>query len=209
MLPSTVSFTTLTAGTVKATNLQDANSNTAMSVSKMTTNAARYTRQIICLSDTTDRSATTSWVAGTTFTEMTGFKGGSVLKIYYMYPCRNDSTGWGGLYFEPQIQFNTGTWYSLGSRGYDAVMHNTSADIHWTENTMYVDPSAYTGTSDFSMNLRFYFRSYDGTVGLNNSQGHDLNATSGTASNIGGGYNIYQHYGHWIIEELALFRGNT
>ena len=125
--------------------------------------------------------------------------------IFYSYPCRNDSTGWGGLYFEPQIRINgdQGVWCSLGSRGYDAVMNNGSSDISHTNNHMLIDPEM---TSDFTFQLCFYFRSYDGTVGLNNSQGHDMNATSGTATILPND-NGWQHYGHFIVEELALFKG--
>jgi hypothetical protein len=204
MLPTSVSLTNVTATNLKATNLQDTSGNTAMSVSKVSGNAGRYIRQCLFISDTTDRSTTTSWTAGSQFDNIGTFKAGSLLKIYYMYPCRNDSTGWGGLYFEPQLAIN-GTWYTLGSRGYDAVMHNNSADIHWTDNLMLVDPGQ---SADFTASIRFYFRSYDGTVGLNNGQGHDINAVSGTAGGGWlGGNNNNQHYGHWIVEEMAILRG--
>lgn len=203
MLPSTVSVTNVAATNVKGSTLQNAAGATAIDVTKLSATASRYTRQSYVQVDTTDRSSSTSWTIGTEMPEIGGFKGGSLVKVYYNYPCRNDSTGWGGIYFEPQIRFNTGTWQSLGSRGYDAVMNNGSADISYTSNTMLIDPGLAT---DFSVQLRFYFRSYDGTVGVNNSQGHDINGVSGTAT-IMSGNNGNQHYGHWIVEELAIFRG--
>lgn len=192
------------AAILKTGILQDMSGNTALDMSKIASNAGRYTRQIINLIDTTDRSSGTSWTAGTTFADQPGFKAGSLLKIFYMYPARNDSTGWGGLYFEPQIRFNGGTWQSLGSRGYDAVMEYGQS-INSTQNTMLISPGQ---TSDFSVGIRFYFRSYDGTVYLVNGGGHDINTVSGTAT-IMSGTNGQQHYGNWIIEELALLRGST
>lgn len=205
VLSQTLSLTNVTATNLKATNLQDTSGNTAINIPKVSGNAARYTRQVLNLIDTTDRTSSTSWTAGTTFDELYGFKAGSTLKISYMYPCRNDSQGWGGIYFEPQIRFSGGAWQSLGSRGYDAVMNDGAADISFTSNQMYIDPGM---TSDYSIAIRFYFRSYDGSVGINNGNGHDLNSTSGTAS-LMSGKNGQQHYGNWIIEELALFRGNS
>ena len=205
MLPTSVSLTNVTATNLKASNLQDASGNAAINVSKVSGNPARYVRQCLFLSDTTDRTTGTSWAIGTQFDNFGTFKAGSLLKIYYNYPCRNDSTGWGGIYFEPQLAIN-GTWYSLGSRGYDAVMNNGSSDIAYTSNTMLINPGM---TSDFTASIRFYFRSYDGTVGVNNGNGHDINTISGTASLMGGTNNNVQHYGHWIIDELAIMRGDS
>jgi hypothetical protein len=194
---------TLNATTVKATNMQNISGTSAVDVNKLSTNQARYTRQIITQVDTTDRTTSTTWTLGTELPTMTDFKAGSLLRIYYMYPCRNDSSSWGGLYFEPQIRFNSSTWQSCGSRGYDAVMDLSPGSISSTTNTMLIDPAA---SVDFTAQLRFYFKSYDGSVGLNNGNGHDINAISGTAT-IMSGNNGNQHYGHWIIEELAIFRG--
>lgn len=202
VLSQTLSLTNVTATNVKTTNLQDTSGNNAINVPKVAGNAARYTRQILNLVDTTDRTSGTTWTAGTTFGEMYGFKANSVLKISYMYPCRNDSTSWGGLYFEPQIRFNGGAWQSLGSRGYDAVMELGNGSISFTSNIMFIDPGL---ASDYSIALRYYFRSYDGTVGVVNGNGHEINTTSGTAS-LMSGTNGQQHYGNWIVEELALFK---
>ena len=207
LLPSSVSITNITATNLRTNSLQDSSGNTALDVSKVASTTAqgagRYVRQIINQVDTTDRTSGTSWTAGTELPVVGGFKAGSLLRIYYMYPCRNDSTSWGGIYFEPQIRFNQGTWQSLGSRGYDAVMELGNGSISFTSNSMLINPEQ---SSDFSVQLRFYFRSYDGSVGINNGNGHDINATSGTA-NLMSGNNGLQHYGHWNIEELAILRG--
>lgn len=190
------------ASTLKLDTLQDPTGANALNITKIASNEGRYIRQIINLIDTTSRTTSTTWTAGTTFSTLTGFKAGSLLKISYMYPCRNDSQGWGGLYFEPQIQFNAEGWQSLGSRGYDAVMNDGASDISFTSNIMLINPGK---TSDFSVTLRFYFKSYDGTVGLVNGSGHDINSISGTAS-LMSGTNGEQHYGNWIIEELATLK---
>jgi hypothetical protein len=165
---------------------------------------ARYNRQTINYIDTVGRTAGATWTLGTSFGPYS-MAAGSTLKISYTYPCRNDAATWGGLYFEPQISFNGGTtWYSLGSRGYDAVMKNGQAAIRRTSNSnMYIDPGILT---PYTVNLRYYFRSYDGTVGINNGINHDINIISGTATLLSGDAGN-QHYGNWIIEEMALYGG--
>jgi hypothetical protein len=81
-------------------------------------------------------------------------------------------------------------------------MNDGAADIRFTSNIMLINPGK---TSDFSVTIRFYFRSYDGTVGLNNGGGHEINMVSGTAT-LMSGTNGQQHYGNWIIEELATLK---
>lgn len=164
---------------------------------------ARYYRQTLRLIDSTSRTGSTTWSLGATWGPYTGFAGGSILKIHYMIPARNDDAGWGGMYFEPQIQFNGGSWQSLGSRGYDAVMTAGVQDIHGTSNCMIIDPGL---SSTFSVSLQYYFKSYSGTIWINLN--HDLNNISGTANGgLLSGDNGLQHYAHFIIEELALFKG--
>ncbi len=189
------------AAVAKMDELSNSYGTFQMDVAKIASAKSRYNRQTLNVNDTTDRTSGTTWTLGGTFESFPTFKAYSLLKISYMYPARNDQAGWGGLYFEPQIRFNSGTWQSLGSRGYDAVMTSGVADINYTTNVMLIDPAL---ASDFTVGIRFYFRSYDGTVWLNLN--HDLNAVSGTAT-ITSGSNGLQHYGNWIIEELALMKG--
>lgn len=161
----------------------------------------RYTRQIYTQVDTNTYNFSTSWALGPSFTDISNFKPYSLIKMTFHSPNRNDSTSWGGLYLEPQIRFNQGTWQSLGSSGYDGnIMHLNSADISSYNQTILIDPGQ---TSTFSVGFRFYCRSYDGTSTINGS--HDLNSVSGTAS-IMSGANGNQHYFHIIVEELALIK---
>lgn len=189
------------AATAKLDSLYDSNGYFQVNVDNVASANSRYHRQIINAVDTTDRTGSTTWTLGGTFGDYAGFKAYSLLKISYMYPARNDTGGWGGLYFEPQIRFNGGAWQSLGSRGYDAVMNNSSSNINYTSNVMLIDPAM---AADFTVGIRFYFRSYGGTVWLNLN--HDINAVSGTATLISG-TGGQQHYGNWVIEELALMKG--
>lgn len=186
---------------IKNTKTIDVNSLAAAS-------APSYIRQILTLIDSSaSRSAGTTWTLGATWSPYP-MKAYSTLKIYYMWPARNESTSWGGIYFEPQVTFNNGTtWYSLGSRGYDMMSLNAGGNIKWSDNYLYVDPGQ---TADFTFGLRYYFKAYDGTVGLNNTSGynHDINVTSGTASfhpSISDNNN--QHYVHFIVEEIASLKG--
>lgn len=206
MLPSSVSVTNVTATNMKATNLQDAAGNTAMDVAKVASTTAqgagRYTRQVYTQVYTSSVSVGTGWTLGFTFADIGGFKAGSLIKMSYMIPSRNDSTSWGGTYIEPQIRYNSGTWQSLGSCGYDGgTMHSGSSDIASYHNSLLIDPSQ---SADFSVGFRFYFKTYDGTSTINGS--NDLNTISGTASLIGG-VTGQQHYAHIIVEEHAIFRG--
>lgn len=193
------------AASLKLDYIKNATTN-AIDVRAMADTRSYYYRQTLTLVDTTARTSSTTWTAGASWGPYTGFKAGSLLRISYMVPARNDQAGWGGLYFEPQVSFNSGTtWYSLGSRGYDAVMISSYADINGTSNTMQIDPGM---TADFPFSIRYYFKAYDGTVGINNGINHDLNIVSGTANGgIISGDNGNQHYVHFIVEELALFKG--
>jgi hypothetical protein len=159
--------------------------------------AARHNK-IVYLKDTGTHSTGAGWSLGNTFSDVSGFKAGSKLRIYYMYPCRNDSVSWGGLYFEPQIRFNAGTWQSLGSQGFDGVMEQNHASLGYIENVMMVDPGQ---GSDYSVQIRYYFTLYDGTAVILNGS-HDINnRLEGTP--LISGDNGLQHYGHFIIEEFG------
>jgi hypothetical protein len=163
--------------------------------------AGRYRRRIYTQVDTANYSTTTTWALGPSFQPVSDFSPRSVIRLDYQIPTRNDSTSWGGGYIEPQVRFNEDPWQSLGSAGYDAgVMSLGFACIASFHQTIFIDPNIL---STYSTQFRFYFRSYDGTFGLNNALGHDLNSVSGTAS-IMSGTNGLQHFAHIIVQELAL-----
>lgn len=184
--------------TLRVNNITARTGSSAINVAKLATNAGRYTRQIVTQTNSTTYNFTTSWALGPTFDAITGFQAGSLVRMFYHFPMRNDSTAWGGGYIEPQVSINGGAWQSLGSCGYDAsVMNSGSPAIGTFNNSLLLDLG---GASDFSVQFRFYCRSYDGTVTLNGS--HDVNTVSGTAT-IMPGNNGLQHWAHIIVEELA------
>jgi hypothetical protein len=154
--------------------------------------------QISVQTDSTTRSFGSAWAPGATFATVPGFKAGSLVRLHYSLPMRNDTAAWGGGYVEPQISFDGGsTWQSLGSSGFDGgVMASDSGMIGQYANTLLIDPAQ---GADFSVTVRFYHRSYTGTVIVNGS--HDINATSGTAALMSGA-NGQQHYTSVIVEEL-------
>jgi len=194
-----------TPGGLSTNTITNASGTSAIDVNKLSDFASRYIRNVFAQVNTTTYNFTTTWAAGPVFTNVTGFKAGSLVEIQYHMPCRNDSTSWGGMYIEPQVSFNSGTtWFSLGSSGYDGgIMHLNSGDIGSYGNVILVNPGQ---TSDFSLQIRFYFRSYDGTSTLNGS--HDLNNVSGTANGgIMSGNNGTQHYASIKVKELAIMRG--
>lgn len=133
-----------------------------------------------------------------------GITPGSILEVFYHIPWRNDNAGWGGIYTELQVSVNGGPWQSLGGSGYEMV--NVAGNILHYNNTLLLSPDM---AADYSVQFRIYCRSYQGTCGVNNGNGHDLNSTSGTAS---GWYTDTsgvapqpnnQHYTHLILKEFA------
>lgn len=189
------------ASTLKLDTIQNPSGTKALDVTKLST-GGYYTRQMYTQVDTTGYNFSTSFSAGPVFANVTGFKAGSLVRMSYHMPCRNDSGSWGGGYIEPQVSFNNGTtWNSLGSSGYDAgVMTLATGDIGSYFNMMFLDPGM---TSDFSVQFRFYLRSYDGTLTLNSS--HEINLISGTATLLPGTAGV-QHYAKIIVEELATLK---
>lgn len=133
-----------------------------------------------------------------TWTNITGLKAGSFVEIYCYIPVRNDSTSWGGFFFEPNVSFNNGsTWYGLGNSGYNAVMEYGQS-IHYYDNTYVIDPGF---TSDWSIRLKWRGASYDGTTTIRSS--NSVNETrSGYNSNYLTTNNAnMQHYPHYILKE--------
>lgn len=147
--------------------------------------------------DNIPRNFGTAWGQGAVFTTVPGFKAGSSVRITYYVPMRNDSGDLGGGFVEPQISFNGGTtWNSLGSSGFAAVM-NVGAAIGAYTNTLLVDPNM---SSDYTVTIRFYHKSRDGTLQVNQAS-QDINFTSGTAA-VMSGVNGQQHFTKVIVEEI-------
>ena len=163
-----------------------------------TLEASYQVRRVVVETTTSNYSTTTSWALGPTFTNITGFNPNSKVLLSYHIPMRNDSGSWGGGYIEPQITFDNSTWQSLGSSGYDGgVMNNSSGAIGSYFQQILVDPGIST---TFSVKVRFYFRSHDNTVKIN--QDHSINTISGTAT-LMSGVNGTQHYAKIIVQELG------
>ena len=189
------------AGTLKVDQIKSLNGATTLTLDKFSS-TGRYTRQTVRENDTTNYSSTTAWALASTFSVISGCQGNSLIKLFYSVPTRNNSTSWGGGYIEPQVRFNGGTWESLGSCGHDAaVMYLGNQFIGTYNQTILIDPGL---SSEFSVQFRLYFSSYDGTIGLNNALGHATNTVSGTAPVIPGA-NGLQHYIHIIVEEIARY----
>jgi hypothetical protein len=156
-------------------------------------------RRIVTQTDTANYSTGTSWAVGPTFPNITGLRAESFIRLSMHTPMRNDSASWGGGYIEPQVSYNNGTsWLSLGSSGYDGgVMHLGNADIGSYFQQFLIYPQQI---SNYSFRVRILFRSYDGTVMIN--QSHDINAISGTAPLITGLTSPNQHFCKIIVEEF-------
>jgi hypothetical protein len=153
--------------------------------------------------DSISRMIPTTWTLGPSFIGPSDFKANSYIEITYSIPARSNATGWGGYWIEPQISFDGGgTWLSLGSSGFDGnIMNNTSNSVIGTyTNTLLINPGL---SNDFSVNFRFYYRSYAAFVEINSN--HSINTISGTAPRIGGGQvQSAQHFTHVIIKEILV-----
>ena len=169
---------------------------------------ARYIRQIVTQYDDGNYSCSGWTQVLNRFTNIPDFSAGSLVKLSYHVPCRNDNDGWGGAYLEPQISYNGGAkWWSLGSSGYDAVMNQGSAVGSYFQSIL-IDPYliGVSAGAGFGVQIRFYARAYDGTTLINTD--HNINAISGTAV-LDPSINGAQHYAHIIVEELALLSGSV
>lgn len=164
-------------------------------------NDDRFLRQYVIQHDLVDRTFTTAFALGPTFSVIPGFKAGSLLHIYYFVPMRNDSTVWGGAYIEPQIRYNEGAWISLGSCGHEGgVMASGAQRIVAYRNHMLIDPQQ---SADFSVQMQFYCRSYDGTASWNASR--DIGLISETAPLLDNNIDDFHHM-HVKIKEIALLK---
>lgn len=147
-------------------------------------------------------SSARTFVDGPILTNLTGFKGNSLIELFYHVPGRNDSTSWGGMYVEPNVSFDNGSTYSsLGHTGYDVVMVYNSNTILSYNNTIWINPNQ---TADFTMKFKFRFCSYDGTTYINGIR--DINdagtETSGSNSNfLTTDDSHLQHFFHIIVKE--------
>ena len=191
----------MAGGTLKAGIVNKSDGSPSIITNYISTEG-RYKRQIYTQVDTTSRTASTTYVLGPTFANVTNWQAGSIIKLFYHVPYRYDTTAWGGAYTEPQVSFNGGTtWYSLGSSGFDGVMSNSYNNIASYRNTVYIDPAQ---TSTFQVQFRFYFKAYTaGTLNWNGS--HAIDTISGTATKLAGD-NGNQHYMHIVVHELALLK---
>lgn len=157
-----------------------------------------YTRNIVVQIDTTNRTSGTTYTLGPTFDNIS-CAGNSLIKMMYHVPMRSDSGSWGGMYIEPQVSFNDGSWQSLGTTGHE-MMAMSTGEIMTYRNEILITPGIAT---NFTAKFRFYFRSFDGTVGWNNGINHDINAQPVGNATLMSGNNGLQHYMHIIIEEYA------
>ena len=121
--------------------------------------------------DTTGRSFGSGWGQGYVSPEFVRSKAGSEsrIKMTYRLPARNGSSNWGGGYNELHYSVDGGaTWITAGNGGYDAAVMASSANMIASDHgTVWFDDLPGT-----SFKFRWYHRSYDGTLEIN--QAHDI-----------------------------------
>jgi hypothetical protein len=174
---------------------------TALDLNDMPLDAI-YIRKFVTQHDPASRSTGTSWTLAYTFPTITDFQKNSKILFFYSIPLRNNSTSWGGCYLEPQVQFDGGSWQSMGSSGYDAVMYLGCSSIRTYRNKILLEPNI---NSNFSARFRIYYRSYDGTIEWS-SDGRDNGEVSGTAPLLNSSVNNF-FYATIQVKELAKING--
>ena len=157
-----------------------------------------YIRKAELLVDTAGYSATTSWKLGPSWSPIYDFLPNSKIWFSIKVPARNDSSNWGGMFLELQIRFNSGAWYSLGCTGFDTIMEFGQSVHSYNCDYLVQGPDV-----PFSVEIRTYFKSYDGTTTIVTSNA--VNSLSGTAPLIEPAIYSKQHYSKLIVKELALF----
>jgi hypothetical protein len=128
--------------------------------------------------DATNRSYSTSWAVGKTWSNFPKSAGSSIM-FHSTIPVRNDNTGWGGFYCRVEYSINNGSsWVSLGDTGYDTVMEYGQSINHWNASQL-INLAAIVNSTQ--VRFRFYHRSYNGTVTIRQSNG----LTGGTGYSFG------------------------
>ena len=215
----------IAGNTVASNTITTSGGTAALDIGKIANGTARYTRQIVTQVDSNTYTIT-GFLAGSSasgsgygqwqqvldkFTDIVGFQPGSLVKLSYHVPCRNDSATWGGMYLEPQISYNGGTkWWSLGGSGHDGGVMNQGYAVGSYFQSILIDPyvNGVSAGAGFGVQIRFYAIAYDGIVNVMINSGHNINTVSNTAT-IESGANGQQHFAHIIVEELALLRGSA
>lgn len=143
-------------------------------------------------------TSSSSFVLLKEWTNQTGFSPNSVLEFFYHVPTRKDNTGWGGLYFEPNVSFDGGTtYYSLGTCGYDGGIMALGTDmIHYYSNIFMIYPEQ---SSSYDFRLKLNFKVYSGTSVVNGN--HDINGINTNTNYWVNGDSHLQHWMHYIVKE--------
>lgn len=148
-------------------------------------NSYYYINNIDKQYDSTTRSYINgNFADGMTWNAIENCKPGSYFDISIGIPCRNDTTGWGGLYTDIIYKIPESTvytdWISMGNSGYEGVMYNGAAAIATYNRRFLLQPSVAPTNSLYSIQFKFRHRSYDGTTTINGS--HDINRTGSGGS---------------------------
>jgi hypothetical protein len=135
-----------------------------------------------------------------TWTNNTGFTGGSIIHLHMYIPYRNTAGDWGGMRFEPDISFDNGTtWYGLGHTGYGEMNAYVEDIVIQQLDAMVTIPSSAT-----QVKLKYRIGTYNGTVYVNDTGQSDLDHTgNGQMSNPYPGMTTANHEGrmHYTITE--------
>lgn len=122
--------------------------------------------------DNVDRSFVNGWDLGQVWQVRT-IRDGYDVKLHFEIPVRNDSTNWGGGYLDIEYSVNGSPYTSIGNTGYQLVMGYSARIITTYARTIYLKRSELSApsTGDFTLQFRFKYRSYDGTLYVNLNRG--------------------------------------
>lgn len=157
-------------------------------------------RQVVRLVNSTGYTYTASAMAdGPSFT-FTDIQPDSYLSIDLSVPFRNDSASWGGMYMAIWHTIDGGaTWRSMGTTGHEMMAINASIIMTY-KNTFLLTPQEIGLSSAGDITFKLRFKSYDGTMGINNGLNHDVNYGGDSYQN---GYSNH-FWTNMVLREYAL-----
>ena len=119
-------------------------------------------------------------------TEPIVIKKGSDVKVDINVPFRqkNDSTSWGGLYVNVNVEIN-GTWYNMGNGGYENMLDQGVKNIDKLTRTIITKFPEWIGVEgDYVMRVELTARSYQAVDVIINAS-HDMNSINNALNSRG------------------------
>jgi hypothetical protein len=113
------------------------------------------------------------FTVGTSFVDTNVWSGftcpaNAVIAVNVFQSWRNNSTSWGGGYFDMKYRIDGGDWVTVGNTGYQGMQNGNASIDNYTQQIV-LDFSAQT--TDFNLEITYMNRSYDGSLLVGSTAG--------------------------------------